>query len=219
YQLVHHCHNGRSVYSFCMCPGGQVVAATSEVGRVVTNGMSQYERSGKNANSGIVVGISPEDYPDGPLAGIAFQRQWEERAFVLGGGTYKAPGQLIGDFLAGRPSTAFGSVQPTYRPGVHLCDLSESLPDYAIAAIREAIPEFEQKIPGFAGADAVLTGVETRTSSPIRIKRGKDGQSLNTRGLFPAGEGAGYAGGILSAGVDGITAAEAVALSLVAASH
>jgi len=215
YQLVHHCSNGRSVYSFCMCPGGQVVAATSEVGRVVTNGMSQYERSGRNANSGIVVGITPEDYPDGPLAGIAFQRIWEERAFALGGGTYQAPGQLIGDFLAGSPSTTFGSVKSTYRPGVHLCDLSGSLPDYAIAAIREAIPEFEKKIPGFAAADAVLTGVETRTSSPIRIKRGKDGQSLNTRGLFPAGEGAGYAGGILSAGVDGITAAEAVALSLV----
>lgn len=218
YQLVHHCSNGRSVYSFCMCPGGQVVAATSEVGRVVTNGMSQYERSGKNANSGIVVGISPDDYPGHPLAGIAFQRQWEARAFTLGGGTYEAPGQLVGDFLAGRPSTAFGTVEPTYRPGVHLCDLSESLPDYAIAAIREAIPAFEAKIPGFATADAVLTGVETRTSSPIRIERGGDGQSLNTQGLFPAGEGAGYAGGILSAGVDGITAAEAVARSWVDAS-
>ena len=215
YQLVHHCSNGRSVYSFCMCPGGQVVAATSEVGRVVTNGMSQYERSGKNANSGIVVGISPADYPGGPLAGIAFQRYWEERAFALGGSTYEAPGQLVGDFLAERPSTAFGSVKPTYRPGVHLCDLSESLPDYAIAAIREAIPEFEKKIPGFAAADAVLTGVETRTSSPLRLERGKDCQSINTRGLFPAGEGAGYAGGILSAGVDGITVAEALALSLV----
>ncbi|MEO0755877.1 MAG: NAD(P)/FAD-dependent oxidoreductase [Cyanobacteria bacterium J06648_16] len=218
YKLVHHCSNGRSVYSFCMCPGGQVVAATSETGRVVTNGMSQYERSGKNANSGIVVGITPADYPDHPLAGIALQRELEERAFTLGGGTYEAPGQLVGDFLAGKPSTKLGSVKPTYRPGVHLCDLSPSLPDYAIDAIREAIPEFNQKIPGFAMPDAVLTGVETRTSSPIRIKRGDDCQSLNTRGLYPAGEGAGYAGGILSAGVDGIRVAEAVALRMTASS-
>ncbi|MEL6137395.1 MAG: NAD(P)/FAD-dependent oxidoreductase [Cyanobacteria bacterium J06628_6] len=218
YKLVHHCSNGRSVYSFCMCPGGQVVAATSETGRVVTNGMSQYERSGKNANSGIVVGITPADYPDHPLAGIALQRELEERAFTLGGGTYEAPGQLVGDFLAGKPSTQLGSVKPTYRPGVHLCDLSPSLPDYAIDAIREAIPEFNKKIPGFAMPDAVLTGVETRTSSPIRIKRGDDCQSLNTRGLYPAGEGAGYAGGILSAGVDGIRVAEAVALRMTASS-
>ncbi|NEP54648.1 MAG: hypothetical protein F6K65_39995, partial [Moorea sp. SIO3C2] len=216
YKLVHHCSNGRSVYSFCMCPGGQVVAATSEEGRVVTNGMSQYERSGKNANSGIVVGITPEeDYPDGPLAGIAFQRHWEEKAFELGGHSYKAPGQLVGDFLKGEPSTDQGSVKPTYKPGVHWCDLSPSLPDYAIAAIREALPAFDQKIPGFAMHDAVLTGVETRTSSPIRIKRGDDCQSLNTKGLYPAGEGAGYAGGILSAGVDGIKVAEAVALSMI----
>ncbi|MEM9215869.1 MAG: NAD(P)/FAD-dependent oxidoreductase [Cyanobacteria bacterium P01_F01_bin.150] len=215
YKLVHHCNSGRSVYSFCMCPGGQVVAATSETGRVVTNGMSQYERSGKNANSGIVVGITPEDYPDGPLAGIAFQRHWETKAFELGGGTYKAPGQLVGDFLAEQPSTGCGSLKPTYKPGVHWCDLSPSLPDYAIASIREAIPVFDQKLPGFAMHDAVLTGVETRTSSPIRIKRGDDFQSLNTKGLYPAGEGAGYAGGILSAGVDGIKVAEAVALSMV----
>ncbi|MEM6255317.1 MAG: NAD(P)/FAD-dependent oxidoreductase [Cyanobacteria bacterium P01_D01_bin.156] len=216
YKLVHHCSNGRSVYSFCMCPGGQVVAATSETGRVVTNGMSQYERSGKNANSGIVVGITPEkDYPGGPLAGIALQRELESRAFELGGGTYAAPGQLVGDFLVGRPSTQLGSVRPTYRPGVHLCDLSPSLPDYAIEAIREALPVFDKKIKGFAMEDAVLTGVETRTSSPIRIKRGEDFQSLNTKGLYPAGEGAGYAGGILSAGVDGIKVAEAVALSIV----
>lgn len=215
YKLVHHCSNGRSVYSFCMCPGGQVVAATSETGRVVTNGMSQYERSGKNANSGIVVGISPEeDYPDGPLAGIALQRELESRAFELGGSTYEAPGQLVGDFLAGKPSTQLGSVKPTYRPGVHLCDLSSSLPGYAIEAIREALPVFDQKIPGFAMHDAVLTGVETRTSSPIRIKRGEGFQSLNIKGLYPAGEGAGYAGGILSAGVDGIKVAEAVALSI-----
>ncbi|MEM6352673.1 MAG: NAD(P)/FAD-dependent oxidoreductase [Cyanobacteria bacterium P01_D01_bin.14] len=218
YKLVHHCSNGRSVYSFCMCPGGQVVAATSEAGRVVTNGMSQYERSGKNANSGIVVGITPADYPDHPLAGIALQRELEERAFTLGGATYEAPGQLVGDFLAGKPSTQLGSVKPTYRPGVHLCDLSPSLPDYAIDAIREAIPEFNKKIPGFAMPDAVLTGVETRTSSPIRIKRGDDCQSLNTRGLYPAGEGAGYAGGILSAGVDGVRVAEAVALRMTASS-
>ncbi|NEZ65193.1 NAD(P)/FAD-dependent oxidoreductase [Leptolyngbyaceae cyanobacterium CCMR0082] len=216
YKLVHHCSNGRSVYSFCMCPGGQVVAATSETGRVVTNGMSQYERSGKNANSGIVVGITPEeDYPDGPLAGIALQRELESRAFELGGSTYKAPSQLVGDFLAGEPSTQLGNVKPTYRPGVHLCDLSTSLPDYAIEAIREALPVFDKKIKGFAMHDAVLTGVETRTSSPIRIKRGDDFQSLNTKGLYPAGEGAGYAGGILSAGVDGIKVAEAVALSIV----
>lgn len=214
YQLVHHCRNGRSVYSFCMCPGGQVLAATSETGRVVTNGMSQYERSGKNANSGIVVGITPEaDYPDGPLAGIELQRQLEARAFHLGGGSYKAPGQLVGDFLAGRPSTALGSVKPTYKPGVHPCDLSPSLPEYAIAAIREAIPAMDRKLSGFALPDAVLTGVETRTSSPIRIKRGKDYQSCNTGGLYPAGEGAGYAGGILSAAVDGIAVAEAVAAS------
>ena len=216
YKLVHHCANGRSVYSFCMCPGGQVVAATSEIGRVVTNGMSQYERSGRNANSGIVVGINPAtDYPDDPLGGVKLQRRLEANAFTLGGETYEAPGQLVGDFLAGRPSTAFGSVKPTYRPGVHLCDLSSSLPDYAIAAIREAIPAFDQKIKGFAMPDAVLTGVETRTSSPIRIKRNEQFQSLNTHGLYPAGEGAGYAGGILSAAVDGIKVAEAVALSMV----
>jgi uncharacterized protein len=214
YQLVHHCSNGRSVYSFCMCPGGQVVAATSEVGRVVTNGMSQYERSGKNANSGIVVGITPDDYPGSPLAGMEFQRRLEERAFELGGCTYEAPGQLIGDFLAQRPSTALGSVKPSYRPGVHLCDLSPSLPEYAIAAIREAIPAFDKQLKGFAMHDAVLTGVETRTSSPVRIKRKDDYQSLNTTGLYPAGEGAGYAGGILSAGIDGIKVAEAVALSI-----
>ena len=214
YQVVHHCANGRSVYSFCMCPGGQVVAATSEVGRVVTNGMSQYERSGKNANSGIVVGITPDDYPDGPLGGIALQRACEERAFELGDRTYAAPAQLVGDFLAQRPSTTLGSVKPSYRPGVHLCDLSSSLPDYAIAAIREAIPAFDQQIKGFAMPDAVLTGVETRTSSPIRIKRDDTYQSLNTVGLYPAGEGAGYAGGILSAGIDGIKVAEAVALAM-----
>ncbi len=214
YSLVHHCSNGRSVYSFCMCPGGQVVAATSEVGRVVTNGMSQYERSGKNANSGIVVGITPADYPGSPLAGIELQRRLESIAFQLGGETYKAPGQLIGDFLAQRPSTTFGSVKPSYKPGVHLGDLSTSLPDYAIAAIREAIPVFDRQIPGFALPDAIFTGVETRTSSPLCIKRGEDYQSLNTQGLYPAGEGAGYAGGILSAAVDGIKVAEAVALSM-----
>jgi len=214
YKLVHHCSNGRSVYSFCMCPGGTVVAAASEPGRVVTNGMSQYSRNERNANSGIVVGITPEDYPDGPLAGIAFQRQWEERAFKLGGEDYSAPGQLVGDFLAGRPSTQLGSVIPSYTPGVHLCDLSTALPDYVVAAIREALPAFGKKINGFAMNDAVLTAVETRTSSPIRIKRNEDYQSLNTRGLYPTGEGAGYAGGILSSAVDGIKVAEAVALSM-----
>jgi len=215
YKLVHHCKNGRSVYSFCMCPGGQVVAAASEEGGVVTNGMSQYSRNERNANSGIVVGITPEDFPGDPLAGMEFQRKWEARAFELGGRNYCAPGQLVGDFLAGRPSTAFGSVQPSYTPGVHLCDLSSALPDYAIAAIREAIPAFDKQIKGFAMHDAVLTGVETRTSSPIRIKRKDDYQSLNTLGLYPSGEGAGYAGGILSAAVDGIKVAEAVALSMV----
>jgi uncharacterized FAD-dependent dehydrogenase len=225
YKLVHHCstgrnagcNTGRSVYSFCMCPGGTVVAAASEPGRVVTNGMSQYSRDERNANSGIVVGITPEDYPGGPLAGIALQRHWEERAFELGGGTYEAPGQLVGDFLAGRPSTEFGAVLPSYKPGVRLGDLSTSLPDYAIAAIREALPAFDRKIKGFAMHDALLTGVETRTSSPIRIPRNESFQSLNTEGLYPAGEGAGYAGGILSAAVDGIRVAEAVALSLVKA--
>jgi uncharacterized protein len=214
YKLVHHCRNGRSVYSFCMCPGGTVVAAASEPGGVVTNGMSQYSRDERNANAGIVVGISPEDYPGGPLAGIDLQRHWEQRAFELGGGTYDAPGQLVGDFLAGRPSTELGSVLPSYRPGVRLGDLSTSLPEYAIEAIREALPAFDRQLKGFAMDDALLTGVETRTSSPIRIRRNEAFQSLNTEGLYPAGEGAGYAGGILSAAVDGLEVAEAVALSL-----
>ena len=215
YKLVHHCKNGRAVYSFCMCPGGTVVAATSEAGHVVTNGMSQYSRNERNANSGIVVGITPDDYPGHPLAGIDLQRQLEQRAFKLGGETYQAPGQLVGDFLANRPSSVLGSVQPSYTPGVHLGDLSTALPEYAITAIREALPAFDKKIKGFAMADAVLTGVETRTSSPIRIKRDESFQSINTRGLYPAGEGAGYAGGILSAAVDGIKVAEAVALAMV----
>ena len=219
YKLVHHARNGRAVYSFCMCPGGTVVAATSEPGRVVTNGMSQYSRNERNANSGFVVGIDPPDFggqSDGghPLAGIEFQRQLESRAFDMGGGNYDAPGQLVGDFLAGRPSKEFGSVLPSYKPGVHLTDLAPSLPAYAIEAMREAIPAFERQIRGYAMADAVLTGVETRTSSPVRIKRLDNFQSVNVRGLFPAGEGAGYAGGILSAGVDGIKVAEAVALSM-----
>ncbi|MBB5690587.1 NAD(P)/FAD-dependent oxidoreductase [Roseomonas alkaliterrae] len=211
YKLVHHCGNGRSVYSFCMCPGGTVVAATSEEGRVVTNGMSQYSRAERNANAGIVVGITPEqDYPGHPLAGIAFQRHWEERAYAAGGGGYRAPAQRVEDFLAGRPSTALGSVIPSYKPGVTPADLSLCLPDFAVAAIREALPAFGRQIPGFDMADAVMTGVETRTSSPIRIRRGADLQSVNTAGLYPAGEGAGYAGGIYSAAVDGIRIAEAV---------
>ena len=215
YKLVHHAANGRSVYSFCMCPGGTVVAATSEPGRVVTNGMSQYSRNERNANAAIVVGITPADYPRQPLAGIDFQRQWESRAYELGGGNYDAPGQLVGDFIADRASTEFGGVLPSYKPGVHLGNLNSALPDYAITAIREALPAFDKQIKGFALHDAVLTGVETRTSSPVRIKRNDDDcQSLNTRGLFPAGEGAGYAGGILSAAVDGIKVAEAVALSM-----
>ena len=215
YKLVHHASNGRSVYSFCMCPGGTVVAATSEPGRVVTNGMSQYSRNERNANAGIVVGIDPRDYPGfeagDALAGIALQRRLESHAFVLGGGDYRAPGQLVGDFLAGRPSSALGSITPSYKPGVTLGDLSSALPDYAIAAMREAFPVFGKKIKGFDTHDAVLTGVETRTSSPIRISRGEDLQSVNVRGLYPAGEGASYAGGILSAGVDGIKVAEALA--------
>jgi uncharacterized FAD-dependent dehydrogenase len=217
YKLVHHAANGRDVYSFCMCPGGTVVAATSEPGRVVTNGMSQYSRNERNANAGIVVGITPADYPGGPLAGIDFQRHWEERAFVAGGENYKAPAQRVGDFLAGRASTELGEVIPSYRPGVTPTDLSSCLPDYAIAAIREALTAFGKQIKGFDMDDAVLTGVETRTSSPIRIQRGDEFQSLNTRGLFPAGEGARIAGGILSAGVDGIKVAEAVARDMLAA--
>ena len=215
YKLVHHASNGRSVYSFCMCPGGTVVSAASEPGRVVTNGMSQYSRNERNANSAIVVGITPADYPGHPLAGIALQRDLEERAFALGGGTYDAPGQLMGDFVKGRASSSFGSVVPSLTPAVHLTDLATALPDYAIVALREAFPAFDKQIKGYYKEDALLTGVETRTSSPIRIKRNDDDlQSLNTRGLFPAGEGAGYAGGILSAAVDGIKVAEAVALSM-----
>lgn len=215
YKLVYHAKNGRSVYSFCMCPGGTVVAATSEPGRVVTNGMSQYSRNERNANSGIVVGIDPErDYPGGPLAGIELQERLEAHAYVMGGSNYQAPAQLVGDFVAGRPSTALGSVEPSYKPGVTLGDLAPSLPDFAIEAIREALPAFDRQIKGYNLHDAVLTGIETRTSSPLRITRGEDYQSLNLKGLFPAGEGAGYAGGILSAGVDGIRIAEAVARDL-----
>ena len=215
YKLVHHCNNGRAVYSFCMCPGGTVVAATSEPGRVVTNGMSQYSRNERNANSGIVVGITPDDYPGHPLAGIAFQQQLESHAYTLGGSNYDAPAQLVGDFLAKRPSTALGSVEPSYKPGVRLGSLDSALPDYAIDAIREALPVFDKQLRGFAMSDAVLTGVETRTSSPIRIRRHDENcQSINTKGLYPAGEGAGYAGGIMSASVDGIKVAEALALSM-----
>jgi uncharacterized FAD-dependent dehydrogenase len=229
YKLVHHARNGRSVYSFCMCPGGTVVAATSEPERVVTNGMSQYSRNERNANAGIVVGITPEDYrqdpsatgPVNPLDGVAFQRFWESRAYALGGGGYRAPGQLLGDFVKRQRSSVLGSVMPSYKPGVQLTDLAEpghaSLPDYALEAIREALPAFERQIKGFAMPDAVLTGVETRTSSPLRITRGRDYQSLNVKGLYPAGEGAGYAGGIMSAGVDGIEVAEALARALLQA--
>ncbi|MDN3454583.1 MULTISPECIES: NAD(P)/FAD-dependent oxidoreductase [unclassified Psychrobacter] len=215
YKLVHHCKNGRSVYSFCMCPGGTVVAAASEEGRVVTNGMSQYSRNERNANSAIVVGIDPErDYPNHPLAGIDLQRQLETLAFELGGKDYNAPAQTIGDFLKGKPDSELGDVKPSYTPGITLTDLSKALPDFAVDAIREAIPAFNKKIKGFSSDDGLLTGVETRTSSPISIKRNKEFQSINTKGLFPAGEGAGYAGGILSAGIDGIKVAEAVAKSM-----
>ncbi|ROV58476.1 NAD(P)/FAD-dependent oxidoreductase [Vibrio ponticus] len=217
YKLVHHCKNGRTVYSFCMCPGGTVVAATSEEGRVVTNGMSQYSRAERNANSAIVVGISPEvDYPGDPLAGIRFQRELESNAYLLGGENYDAPAQKIGDFLKGRDPSAIGDVEPSFTPGIKLTDLSKALPPFAIEAIREAIPAFDRKIKGFASEDGLLTGVETRTSSPVCIKRGKDFQSVNLKGFFPAGEGAGYAGGILSAGIDGIKVAEAVARDIMA---
>ena len=217
YKLVHHCKNGRSVYSFCMCPGGTVVAASSEAGGVVTNGMSQYSRNERNANSAIVVGITPqEDYPEHVLAGVDLQRKLEQLAFELGGADYSAPAQLVGDFLNDQSSTELASALPSYQPGIKLTDLSLALPAFAVAAIREAIPVFDKQIKGFAMADALLTGVETRTSSPICIKRGKAYQSLNTIGLYPAGEGAGYAGGILSAGIDGIKVAEAIAMSLLA---
>jgi uncharacterized protein len=222
YRLVHHACNGRAVYSFCMCPGGTVVAATSEGQRVVTNGMSQYSRNERNANAGIVVGIAPQDYrqdgladgPVSPLDGMAFQRRWESHAYALGGGGYLAPAALVGDFVKRQRSSALGTVEPSYKPGVLMTDLAASLPAYAIDAIREALPAFERQIRGFAMADAVLTGVETRTSSPLRMTRGRDFQSLNVRGLYPAGEGAGYAGGIMSAAVDGIEVAEALAKSL-----
>jgi uncharacterized FAD-dependent dehydrogenase len=225
YKLVHHARNGRSVYSFCMCPGGTVVAATSEAQRVVTNGMSQYSRNERNANAGLVVGLAPGDYRQGdytgpvnPLDGIAFQRHWESRAYELGGGDYLAPAQLVGDFVKRQPSRVLGDVEPSYKPGVRLTDLAQpgrgSLPEYALDAIREALPAFDRQVKGFFLPDAVLTGVETRTSSPLRVTRGRDYQSLNARGLYPAGEGAGYAGGIMSAGVDGIEAAEALAADL-----
>ncbi len=215
YHLVHHCKNGRSVYSFCTCPGGTVVAAASEEGGVVTNGMSEYSRNERNANSAIVVGIKPaQDYPDDVLAGIELQRKLEQLAYKLGGNNFNAPAQLVGDFLDKIPSTELADVTPSYRPGVTLGDLSRALPEFAISAIREAIPAFDKQLKGFAMAGAVLTAVETRTSSPICIRRGKDFQNLNTRGLFPAGEGAGYAGGILSAAIDGIKVAEAVALDI-----
>jgi uncharacterized FAD-dependent dehydrogenase len=218
YKLVHHAKNGRAVYSFCMCPGGMVVAATSEPGRVVTNGMSQYSRNERNANAGIVVGIHPEQaFPGSPLAGVELQEQLESRAYELGGSDYCAPGQLVGDFIRGKASSRLGEVQPSYQPGVLLGDLAQALPSYAIDAIREALPVFGKQIRGFDRHDAVLTGIETRTSSPIRIKRDNLSlQSLNTRGLYPAGEGAGYAGGILSAGVDGIKVAEALASAMLA---
>jgi uncharacterized FAD-dependent dehydrogenase len=216
YTLSHHCKNGRTVYSFCMCPGGTVVAATSEPGRVVTNGMSQYSRNERNANSGFVVGVSPEDYgSDHPLAGIELQRRLESLAFVAGGQDYYAPAQRVGDFLAGRPSVSLGSVEPSYKPGVRPTDLAALMPDYVVEAMREALPVFGHKIARYDDPEALLTGVETRTSAPIRITRGPDFQSLNVRGLFPAGEGAGYAGGILSAAVDGIKVGEAVALAIV----
>jgi uncharacterized protein len=214
YKLVHHGSGGRSVYSFCMCPGGRVVAATSEPGCVVTNGMSQYSRAEFNANAGIVVGVGPQDFPGDALAGVEFQRLWEQRAFAAGGGTYAAPAQRVADFLAGRASIAIGTILPSYRPGVVPADLAACLPDFAVAAIREALPAFAKRIRGFADDDVIMTGVETRTSSPVRLARDATYQSPSVRGLFPAGEGAGYAGGIMSAAIDGIRVAEAVALAV-----
>ena len=215
YSLSHHCNNGRTVYSFCMCPGGTVVAAASEPGRLAINGMSQYSRNERNANSGLVVGIDPaRDYPGHPLAGVQLQRRWEAAAFEAGGANYEAPGQTVGDFLRRRPSTALASVVPSYRPGVHPADLARCLPDFVVEAIREALPVFGRQIRDYDHPDALLTGIESRTSSPVRINRGNDFVSVNTRDLYPAGEGAGYAGGILSAAIDGIKVAEAVALSL-----
>jgi uncharacterized FAD-dependent dehydrogenase len=219
YKLAHHASNGRSVYSFCMCPGGTVVAAASEDRRLVTNGMSQYSRRERNANAGIVVGVTPEDFPAdaraNPLAGIAFQRHWEEKAFLAGGASWFAPCQLVGDFLKDQPSTVLGSVIPSYKPGVTPTDLNLCLPEYATIAMREALQAFGRQIPGFSMEEAVMTGVETRTSSPVRMTRGADFQSLNVKGLYPSGEGAGYAGGILSAAVDGIKVAESLALAAV----
>jgi len=222
YKLAHHASNGRSVYSFCMCPGGTVVAAASEQGRLVTNGMSQYSRHERNANAGIVVGVTPDDFPNDtgkdPLAGMAFQRHWEEKAFVAGGSNWSAPVQLVGDFLKEQPSTKLGAVIPSYKPGVTATDLKLCLPEYVTTAMREALQTFGRQIQGFSMDDAVMTGVETRTSSPTRMTRGEDFQSMNVRGLYPAGEGAGYAGGILSAAIDGIKVAEAVALAFTASS-
>ncbi|MGB9793288.1 MAG: NAD(P)/FAD-dependent oxidoreductase, partial [Thermacetogeniaceae bacterium] len=211
YKLVYHSPKGRSAYTFCMCPGGYVIAAASEAGGVVTNGMSEYRRDGKNANSALLVGVGPGDYgSDHPLAGVEFQRRWEGLAFELAGSNYRAPVQLVGDFLLDRPSTQFGAVNPTYRPGVAFVELKHCLPPFVIETLREAIQSFDTKIPGFAMADAVLTGVETRSSSPVRIVR-DEGYLSNIEGLYPIGEGAGYAGGIMSAAVDGIKAAEKVA--------
>ncbi len=210
YQLAHHSSSGRTVYSFCMCPGGLVIGAASEPGTVVTNGMSQYARNEMNANSAIVAEVTPADFRDKPLGGIEFQRYWEEKAFFQGGENFNAPCQLVGDFLRGKRSSGLGSVQPSYLPGIKMADLRESLPVFVVSAIQEALPEFEKRIKGFTQSDAVLTGIETRTSSPVRIVRGKDYQSISIRGLYPAGEGSGYAGGILSSAMDGIKAAEAI---------
>ena len=210
YKLSYHSPNGRSAYTFCMCPGGYVVAAASEANGVVTNGMSEHRRDGQNANAALLVGVQPEDFGgDHPLAGVAFQRQWEGRAFALGGQNYHAPAQLVGDFLADRPSTRWGSVTPTYTPGLCLTQLKDCLPDYVVATIKEALLHFDKKIKGFAMADSIMTGVETRSSSPVRINRNDD-HLANISGLYPMGEGAGYAGGIMSSAVDGVKTAEKI---------
>ena len=213
YQLVYRTSSGRTVYSFCMCPGGFVIGASSEEGGIVTNGMSQYARDGVNANSAIVAEVTPADFPGHPLEGLRFQRAWEQTAFVLGGEDYFAPAQQVVDFLAGKLTDQLGSTQPTYQPGVRLADLNQALPDYLLSAIREALGEFNRRMPGFSGPEALFTGVETRTSSPLRILRGKDGQSLSIGGIYPAGEGSGYAGGIMSSAIDGIKAAEKIILA------
>jgi uncharacterized FAD-dependent dehydrogenase len=210
YKLVEHTENNRAVYTFCMCPGGYVIAAASEEGCLVTNGMSEYARDGQNSNSALLVNILPSDFEsDHPLAGIDFQRQWERKAFLLGGGNYQAPGQLLDDFLKNKISKKIKNIKATYQPGIKLSSLNDCLPAYVIDSIKKALPKMDKKIKGFAHPEAVLTGVETRSSAPLRIVRDESLQS-NIKGIYPAGEGAGYAGGIISAAIDGLLVAEKI---------